>query len=693
MAQRSGFRSILSVPLLHQGRAIGTIGVARREPGRFADSAVALLQTFARQAVIAIENVRLFNETQEALEHQTATSEVLKVIAASVDDAQPVFDKIIDSAAQLFPDALALMILQVDAQDMLHVAGIRFVGDASGPFSPEAARQREMAIAQAFPSPLAGTATELAIRTGLADIPDMHNATDVPGLQRFAKIIGFNFAALFAPLMWEGKGIGSIAMLSARLGPFGDKEHALLKTFADQAVIAIQNAKMFRETNEALERQTATAEILKVIASSPSDVQPVFDAIARSSNQLLGGLSTMVARIEDDALHLVAFTSTTPEGDAALQALVPDRAGRPSRWVRPSAAARSSPSSTPKRSTTACSSSRELARARGYRSMLFCPLVREGQSIGMISVTRREPGPFAPHQVALLQTFADQAVIAIENVRLFNETQESLQQQKASAEVLAVISNSMADAQPVFEKILDSCKHLFGGDELDVLLVDEQGMLNIAAYRGVARDIVAATFPAPVARTPAGRALARAARDALARPDRRRRRARRAAQDGQADRLPLDGLRADAVERARHRRHRRGALHRPLQAEGAGDAADLCRPGGDRDPERAAVQRDEGGAGAADRQRRGADGDRPVGVRCRAGVRAHPEQRAAHPEHQLRQHRTDRGRWPGACGREPRRRSFPTIRCTRRSSRGCTPPTRRPYASRCMATARTSASC
>ena len=437
VAQRSGFRSILSVPLLHQGRSIGTIGVARREPGRFADGAVALLQTFARQAVIAIENVRLFNETkealraadghgrgaaghqqlggrraagvredpgqlprpvrrrpdgiaaarrrrasctsaparhrsrranwprcpapaehdrrsasairerrrlhfasvlndagraptacgpwrergtrtsrspwrrwsgrdeasarivvgragaaarsptrsmallrdlrrpggdrdperapsetQEALEHQTATSEVLNVIAASVDDAQPVFDKIIDSAAQLFPDALALMILQTDAQDMLHVAGIRFVGDASGPFSPEAARQRERAIAQAFPSPLAGTATELAIRTGLADIPDMQNATEVPGLQRFAKIIGFNFAALFAPLMWEGKGIGSIAMLSSRLGPFGDRERALIKTFADQAVIAIQNARLFNETKEALERQTATAEIL-----------------------------------------------------------------------------------------------------------------------------------------------------------------------------------------------------------------------------------------------------------------------------------------------------------------------------------------------------------------------------------------------------------------------------------------------
>ena len=263
---------------------------------------------------------------------------------------------------------------------------------------------------------------------------------------------------------------------------------------------------MFRETNEALERQTATAEILKVIASSPSDVQPVFDAIARSSNQLLGGWSTMVARIEDDALHMVAFTSTTPEGDAALRRSFPIALE-----AFPVGAAIRRGEIVPIVDTELVEDGlqlvRELARVRGYRSMLFCPLVREGQSIGMISVTRREPGPFAPHQVALLQTFADQAVIAIENVRLFNETQESLQQQKASAEVLAVISNSMADAQPVFEKILDSCKHLFGGDELDVLLVDEQGMLDIAAYRGVAHDIVAATFPAPVGRTPAGRAL------------------------------------------------------------------------------------------------------------------------------------------------------------------------------------------
>ena len=267
LAHDIGNLSVAAAPMLWEGRGIGSLDIVRSPPRAFSGKELALLKTFADQAVIAIQNARLFNETQEALEHQTATSEVLNVIAASVDDAQPVFDKIIDSAAQLFPNALALMILQVDAEDMLHVAGIRFVGDASGPFSPESARQRERTITQAFPSPLAGTATELAIRTGLADIPDMYNATDVPGLQRFAQIIGYNFAGLFAPLMWEGKGIGSIAMLSARLGPFSEKQHALLKTFADQAVIAIQNARLFNETQEALERQTATAEVLRVISS------------------------------------------------------------------------------------------------------------------------------------------------------------------------------------------------------------------------------------------------------------------------------------------------------------------------------------------------------------------------------------------------------------------------------------------
>ena len=165
-----------------------------------------------------------------------------------------------------------------------------------------------------------------------------------------------------------------------------------------------------------------------MIAGSPSDVQPVFDAIARGSNRLLDGHSTMVARIHDDALHLVAFTSTTPAGDEALKRSFPaDLATFPlgSAVLRGEQAAIVDTEQV----DDSLSALRELARARGYRSLLSCPLLREREPIGVISVTRREPGPFAAHQVELLQTFADQAVIAIENARLFNETKEALEQQ------------------------------------------------------------------------------------------------------------------------------------------------------------------------------------------------------------------------------------------------------------------------
>ena len=418
-------RSSVFVPVMVGERVQGTIRLVSLEREDAFDTAtINLLVTVAAAMGVALQNARLFRETTEALEHQTATSEVLNVIASSVDDAQPVFDKIIDSAAQLFPNALALMILQVDADELLHVAGIRFVGDASGPFTPESARQRESSIAQAFPSPLAGTATELAIRTGLAEIPDMHNATDVPGLQRFAKIIGFNFAALFAPLMWDAKGIGSIVVLSAKLGPFGDKQRALLKTFADQAVIAIQNAKMFRETNEALERQTATAEILKVIASSPADVQPVLDAIVHSARQLVGGFSATAWRVQGEHAHLAAFTATDEAGTQALREigalpvatsylLLPARTGEAQIVVDAQTEAGLS------------DTWRQLAHRRGYRSMLGVPMLHQGVAIGLISITRKEPGDFAPRIVELLKTFASQAVIAIQNAKMFKETQEA----------------------------------------------------------------------------------------------------------------------------------------------------------------------------------------------------------------------------------------------------------------------------
>ena len=200
-----------------------------------------------------------------------------------------------------------------------------------------------------------------------------------------------------------------------------------------------RSVRLFNETKEALERQTATAEILKVIASSPSDVQPVFDAIAGSALRLIGGFSAAVTRVDGDLVHLAALTSTGGSGDDALRARYPQSLStatgnavtairkRSPNWV----ADMEDPAVIPEM--------RALARARGFRSTLGVPMMRGGEAIGAITVTRREPGPFSDHQIGLLKTFADQAVIAIENVRLFNETKEALERQTATSEILRAI--------------------------------------------------------------------------------------------------------------------------------------------------------------------------------------------------------------------------------------------------------------
>jgi signal transduction histidine kinase len=223
--------------------------------------------------------------------------------------------------------------------------------------------------------------------------------------------------------MNQGSFIGFIVCTRRETGLLGEHHVQLLRTFADQALIAIENTRLFNETKEALERQTATADVLKVIASSPSDVQPVFEAIAERSNRLIGGLSTAVYRIVEDVMHLMAFTRSNPEADAALQASFPrplsetdwgDRIRNREVVEIPDAQAEwiEQPRLL------------DVARLRGFRSLLFVPLLRDGATIGIISVTRRELGKFAPHHVQLMQTFADQAVIAIANVGLFKQVQQ-----------------------------------------------------------------------------------------------------------------------------------------------------------------------------------------------------------------------------------------------------------------------------
>ena len=497
IAREVGNYSMLIAPMQTETRDLGTIHIVRQPPRPFSDKEATLLKSFADQAVIAIQNARLFNETKEALEQQTATAEVLQVIGGSVADTGPVFDTILACCDHLFR-ASSFTLHLVNEAGLLEVARMRFTEAARAALGDARLAAVEQGIRASYPAPLTDTTAEAAFRAGgTLAFPDVLAGPDVPASTRAsARRSGGNYALLVAPLMWEGRGIGTLSMQRHEPGPFSPRESALLKTFADQAVIAIQNARLFRETQEALERQTATAEILKVIAGSPDDVQPVFDAIAAASNRLIGGFSTAVFRFVDDTVHLVAFTPTNPEGDAALQRMFP----------APLAATAFAPAirqggvvhiADTEGSGNVWPQTRDVARLRGYRSMLYCPLVRDEGAIGMISVTRREPGPFAGHQIELLKTFADQAVIAIENVRLFNETQQALERQTASAEVLKVVSNSLADAQPVFDSICASVSRLLPGADLAIGSLGDDGLIHWRAGSGEMRDALRGVFPRP----------------------------------------------------------------------------------------------------------------------------------------------------------------------------------------------------
>src|SRR6185503_1688361 len=235
-----------------------------------------------------------------------------------------------------------------------------------------------------------------------------------------ARARGFR-SVVSVPMLREGEPIGVISVYRPAAGKFSEHQTNLLKTFADQAVIAIENVRLFNETKESLERQTATAEILRVIASSPSDLQPVFDAIAASARRLLSGHAAVVARRAGDKLELAAYTSTGEAGDAALRKMFPAKItgqGHTGKAVLTAAPVWVSDVETDPGYSEAF---RAAARMRGFRSVVSVPMVREGEPIGVISVYRPTAGKFSDHQTNLLKTFADQAVIAIENVRLFNE--------------------------------------------------------------------------------------------------------------------------------------------------------------------------------------------------------------------------------------------------------------------------------
>ncbi|MCK1368465.1 GAF domain-containing protein [Bradyrhizobium sp. 62] len=427
-----GFNSVMFTPMIHEDEVIGSIGTAHPDAKAFDPHQISLIETFARQAVLAIHNLRLFNETKQTLAYQTGSSNVLRVIASSPTDVGPVLKEIVESARELCEANDAVVLLK-DAEHL------RFSAH-SGPIPVTLDR---------WPISRNWTAGRAFVDQNPVHVHDMLSAegAQFPDARAMGQSTGATIhTVLSVPLLRGEESIGAILLRRTEVRPFNDKQINLLSTFADQAVIAIQNARQFNETREALERQTATADILKVIASSPDDVQPVFQAIAERSNHLVGGFATTVVSIIDDVVHLSAFTPTTPAADAALRAFYP----RPlSGFTYSDAVRRGEIHRIVDTEVELAGESDQLTmvRQRGWRSALWVPLLLEGEAIGVIGVTRVEPGAFADHHVDMLKTFADQAVIAISNVNLFRQVQERTRELSGSLDDLRAAQDRLVQTE------------------------------------------------------------------------------------------------------------------------------------------------------------------------------------------------------------------------------------------------------
>jgi GAF domain-containing protein len=506
LARAAGVRSLLGVPMLRDGEPLGAIVVGRGDPGPFSEGQIALLQTFADQAVIAIENVRLFTELQAsnrelttALDTQTATSDILRVISRSQTNVQPVFDAILESAVRLLR-AYAGVLTRIKG-DQIALAALTSTDEAG-----------DAAIRASYPQPLQSeepVAQVIRDRAPL-NIADYQTDPRVPeAAHARARARGFR-SVVVVPMLRHDEAVGTIAVSRREPGGFNDDEIALLQTFADQAVIAIENARLLSELQaknadltEALEQQTATAEILRVISRSQTDVQPVFDTIVRSAVKLCDGLFSALFQFDGELLHFVAQHNFTPEALERMHRtypIPPTRALGSGRAFLERAVVH-----IPDVEVDPEYQHQALTRAIGARSILSVPMLREGAPIGVIWVARAEPGPFSDSEIELLKTFADQAVIAVENVRLFKELEartgeltQSVEKLTALGEVSQAVSSTL-DVETVLNTIVSRASQLAGAAGCSIYEYDEAAeQFELRATHNYDAEFVEAIRAAPL---------------------------------------------------------------------------------------------------------------------------------------------------------------------------------------------------
>jgi len=446
-ARAAGFRAVLSVPMLRGGQAIGSLSVGRAVPGAFSERQIALLKTFADQAVIAIENVRLFQELEarndellESLGHQSATVEILRVISGSPTDVQPVFDTIAKNAARLC-EAQFCFVFRFDGE-LLHFMAHQGV-TAEG----------VEAVRRGYPmAPSRGSAAARAVLDrSVVEIPDVLVEPDF-AFGGAARVAGYR-SGVGVPMLRDGLPIGSISVARSQPGHFSGRQIALLKTFADQAVIAIENVRLFKELeartgelSRSVEQLTALSDISRAV-SSTLDVDTVLDTIVSHASQLAGGAGCAIYEYDESAEQFeLRATHGYDAGFVEALRAAPLRKGE---GLMGRATEIGEPIQVPDITQPGAyrSSIRDTVMRFGYRALLSVPLLREEQIIGSLSLTRKEPGEYSPEMIEVLKTFATQSALAIQNARLFREIADKSRQLEVASrhksEFLANMSHEL----------------------------------------------------------------------------------------------------------------------------------------------------------------------------------------------------------------------------------------------------------
>ena len=453
------------------------INVYRQEVRPFTDEQIQLLQNFAAQAVIAIENTRLLNELRQSLEQQTATADVLRVVSSSPGELEPVFQAMLENAVRIC-EAKFGQLYRFDGGAFHLAAGIDIPPDYA-----EFLKKRGSFL------PPSGSQLDLAMRTKRASYTADMAADATPGSP--ARLGGAR-SAIAVPMLKDDALVGAIIIYRQEVRPFTDKQIELVQNFAAQAVIAIENTRLLNELRqrtddltESLDQQTAISEILRVRSNSPTDVQPVLDAVAEHAARICEAQIVDIILAEKNVMRVGATFGDLgrPIGEVQL-----DRSTVMGRSI---CDMRSVHIADLQDVGDEYALGRELAIKFGHRSILAVPLIREARALGTILVRRTEVRPFEQKDITLLTTFADQAAIAIENVRLFNAEQQrtkelsaALEQQTATADVLKVISRSTFDLQTVLDTLSESAVRLCEADMASIHRQQGVKYRAVATYGG-----------------------------------------------------------------------------------------------------------------------------------------------------------------------------------------------------------------